>query len=173
MSNTKFYVQKRENGCEPDSGRWYLTIYTCDNGVLEWCGKKYLALPMKCGFLELDIPAGCYQAVAVWGFSASSAGVWGNHWTHRVIFQAPCEGTNCIKLWNPSLHSCGWLYHQAVIEAAENNPNLPKDLVQNFVKTNDALMAAIPVKSTAYEVNNFDEFKRAVIAAEKSITATP
>jgi len=161
MQKVNFLVQKREQICEYDSGTWYLTIYTCDGGLLEWCGKKYLALPMKCGRLDIELPPGCYSAVATWSFSVLGMGIWGNHFTHRVTFHVGCGGESCVALWNPSLHSCGFLYQAALLQ----NPQLPKDLVDAFVKVNTELMRAMPA-AKAFEVRNFDEIKKAVLDAE-------
>jgi hypothetical protein len=72
------WVSDVANPCGTWQGGGKITIFDCD-GILEWpCGRymapdgswqpvpggKYKDLPFKCGHLEVEVPPGCYWAVA-------------------------------------------------------------------------------------------------------------
>jgi hypothetical protein len=71
MSTSKLnvWVSELDEPCRISNRTWYVTIYTCDGKPLEWCGKRYVVLPARCGHLEVEVPPGCYTISAVCGGS--------------------------------------------------------------------------------------------------------
>ncbi len=96
-----------------------VTILDC-RGVLQWpCGRYqtpqgewvpvprgyYRNLPFECGHIEVELPPGCYWAIAGWvtpgrGFTHL------NYTTHVGIAQVGCDDVACVKLFNPSVRLC-------------------------------------------------------------------
>jgi hypothetical protein len=104
--------------CKIENTRtWYITVFNCDGTVLEFCGRRYILMPTdrRCGCLEFKAPPGCYYIKGVWGFREVEPQVYKvNHFTDAAIVQAVCGKTTCVRLFNPSVHRCGYIYGLAV-----------------------------------------------------------
>lgn len=110
LAKLNIWVSDTDDPCKVSNRTWYITIFDCDGNVLQWCDKKYVVMPAKCGYLEVEVPPGCYYIKAVWSFWLSpGAGIIYrvNHFTDAAIVQACCDQTACVKLFNPSIHRCG------------------------------------------------------------------
>lgn len=120
MSKLNVYVSGIDDPCKIDPRTWYVTIFNCDGSVLEFCGKRYVVLPAPCGHLEVDVPPGCYYIKAVWSFVVVTPRLVyrANHFTDAAIVQACCEHTTCVRLFNPSVHRCGFIYVRALHDLA-------------------------------------------------------
>src|SRR3990170_8539098 len=106
------WITELGTACKIDKRTWYVNIYTCDGRILEWCSRRYAALPAKCGHLEVEVPPGCYLVNAVWGYWTDPQGViHGNHFTHNAVIQACCDETTCATLFAPVNHTCGIIFH--------------------------------------------------------------
>lgn len=116
MAKLNVFVSGIDDPCSVDDRTWYVTIYNCDGSVLQWCGKRYVVLPARCGHLEVEVPPGCYYIKAVWGYRVVRPGFVyrANHFTDAAIVTACCEQTVCVKLFNPSAHRCGYIYVRAL-----------------------------------------------------------
>jgi hypothetical protein len=117
----------------------------CDGRVLEWCGKRYVGLPAKCGHLQIEIPVGCYIVGAV--ENPSGIPPLGNHLTHIAIIRANCGDHVCVTLFNPTLHHCAtWL--QTAAAGHLGGPAAPAGEVnaalRNTVQALDGLIKALP-----------------------------
>src|SRR5262245_43268332 len=64
----------------------FVHVLHCNGEPLEWCGRKYLHIPARCGHLDIEIPPGCYIVGAV----ENPQGIppLGNHLTHVAIVRA-------------------------------------------------------------------------------------
>jgi hypothetical protein len=96
-----------------------ITVLDC-RGVLQWpCGRyqtpqgewlpipngSYENLPFECGHLEVELPPGCYWAMAGW--TAPNPGfIHFNYVTHVGIAEVSCDQVACVKLFNPSARLC-------------------------------------------------------------------
>ena len=119
MAKLNIFVSRIDDPCKISRRTWYVTIYNCDGSVLSHCGRRYVVLPARCGHLEVDVPPGCYYIKAVWGYRQVGPGVYrANHFTDAAIIQACCEQTTCVKLFNPSIHRCGFIYALALRDLA-------------------------------------------------------
>lgn len=117
MSKAKLsiYVSDLDEPCKISNRTWYITIYHCDGSVLTWCGKRYIALRARCGHLEVSVPPGCYYIKAVWSYWVHPRhGYHGNHFTDAAIVNAQCDATNCVTIFTPRVHRCGYLYRLGV-----------------------------------------------------------
>ena len=120
MAKLNIYVSGIDDPCGFDKRTWYITIFNCDGSVLDYCGKRYVVMRAPCGHLEVDVPPGCYYIKAVWGFTVVTPGLVyrANHFTDAAIVQACCEQHVCVKLFNPSVHRCGFIYVRALRDMA-------------------------------------------------------
>ncbi len=120
LAKLDIYVSGIDDPCGIDDRTWYIIIYNCDGSVFQWCRKRYVVLPARCGHLEVEVPPGCYYIKAVWGYTTIKEGQHyrANHFTDAAIVTACCESTLCVKLFNPSLHRCGDIYVKALKDYA-------------------------------------------------------
>ncbi|HMB92221.1 MAG TPA: hypothetical protein VKP65_15320 [Rhodothermales bacterium] len=120
MSKLNIYVSGIDDPCKIDQRTWYVTIFNCDGSVLEHCGRRYVVLPARCGHLEVEVPPGCYYVKAVWSFRIVTPGLVyrANHFTDAGIVTVCCDDHVCLKLFNPSVHRCGFIYVRALQDLA-------------------------------------------------------
>ncbi len=144
-----------------DKHNWYITIYDCDGNVLQWCNKRYVVLPAKCGFLEVDVPPGCYYIKAVWGYYMQKDVYHCNHFTDAAIVQAICNQVTCVKLFNPSIHRCGIIVVKAanVLMRAMNNKI---DVIKQIDANMKMLLKDVPAPKKLFELGNMDEIEKLV-----------
>lgn len=159
FAKLNIFVSDTDDPCGYSDRTWYVTIYNCDGSVLEYCGRRYVVIPAKCGHLEIDVPPGCYLIKAVWGYRILGTGVYAvNHFTDAAIVTACCEQTTCVKLFNPSTHRCGIIYALAVADAQRQEElNVDERLagrVQNAVK---AVNRRVPKPERLFELGHLDE----------------
>lgn len=132
MAKLNVFVSALDDPCKISSRTWYVNIYNCDGSILEYCGKKYAVQPAKCGHLEIEVPPGCYRINAVWGFKLVGRDTYrANHFTDSTLVTACCEQTACVKLFNPNVHRCGYIYALAVRDLVNQkviNPELGRQL---------------------------------------------
>jgi hypothetical protein len=159
MSKLNIWVSGTDDPCTISDRTWFVTIFDCDGNVLQWCGKKYVVLPAKCGHLEVEVPPGCYYIKAVWSFWLSPGpGIIYrvNHFTDAAIVQACCEAHVCVKLFNPSIHRCGTIIVRAlkdlVLQKAIN-----QDQVAAVEKAMNEALAKIEKPRKAFELAISDE----------------
>ena len=66
-----------------------------------------------------------------------------NHWTDATIITACCDEHVCVKLFNPSLHRCGFIYVRALQDLARqgviegNLANLADRVVQQVAEQDE------------------------------------
>ena len=160
MAKLNIWVSGMDDPCSVDNRTWYVTIYDCDGNVLEWCGKKYLLLPAKCGHLEVEVPPGSYYIKAVWGYRQVEPGkYWVNHWTDANIAQACCGETTCVKLFNPSAHRCGWIYVRALQDLARQKL-IRAEVVKQAEEAIKATLTHIPRPIKEFELGHENETER-------------
>jgi hypothetical protein len=160
LGRLNVFVSELDHGCKVDSRTWYVTIYGCDGRVLEWCGRRYVAIPARCGHLELQIPPGCYTIVATWSFATGPGGIiWGNHFTDHGVVHVCCGKESCITLFTPSLHRCGVLFDFALRALAEGpqEEGPPREAVEGARQAIAELLRHVPAAEQPYELDHLDE----------------
>jgi hypothetical protein len=167
LSRLNVFVSGIDDPCGVDPRTWYITIYNCDGSVLEYCGRRYVVLRAPCGHLEIDVPPGCYYLKAVWGYTVITPGLVyrANHFTDAGIVTVCCDSHVCVKLFNPSVHRCGYIYVRAVRDlnaAAEINAAQKAD-VENAVQ---AVNDIVPAPAKLFELGHEDEIARLVAEQE-------
>lgn len=167
MAKLNVFVSRMDDPCGVDDRTWYVTIYDCDGNVLEYCGRRYVVLPAPCGHLEVEVPPGCYYVKAVWGFTVVTPGkVYRvNHFTDAGIVQACCEQTACIKLFNPSVHRCGFIYVKALQDLVQQQAidGGAVERVAGAVQELDArLQEKLGPPAKPFELGNYEEIERLV-----------
>lgn len=166
MSKLNIFVSAMDNPCGIDQRTWYVTIYDCDGNVFEYCGKKYVVLPAKCGHLEVEVPPGIYYVKAVWSFSFANGIYYVNHFTDAAIVQVCCDDHVCVKLFNPSIHRCGTIIVRAVQDLALQKVILPEDARQ-FENLMKKTIEKVPIPAKKFELAHLDEIEKLVREAEK------
>ncbi len=163
LATLNIWVSGIDDPCGVDNRTWYVTIYNCDGTVLEWCGKRYVVMPALCGHLSVDVPPGCYYIKAVWGYVVVQPGLVyrANHFTDAAIVTACCESHTCVKLFNPSLHRCGYIYVKALQDFAAQGQIGDADVQQAQVAV-DAVNAAAAAPVKQFEMGHADEIDRLV-----------
>jgi hypothetical protein len=169
MAKLNIWISGIDNPCAIDSRTWYVTIYDCDGNVLQWCGKRYVVLPARCGHLEVEVPPGCYRINAVWSFFPVGGVFYVNHFTDSAIIQASCDQHVCVKLFNPSIHRCGIIFLRAVRDLVEQ-----KAIGQNVAKPVEQavnnLLEFIPRPIKGFELDHLDEIEKLVRQQEDKDT---
>ncbi len=154
LSDVEFFVGQMDDPCKVDDRNWYITIFNCDGSVLEYAGQQFLMVHAPNGHLHISIPPGKYSAIAVWNYWMSPDGkYYGNHFTHEAVFQACCAEPRCVWLYNPSIHTCGIVYDQAVQDFQVNIDQTEIDLTNEGVPPTDPRFAAIDEARNAIVTN--------------------
>lgn len=154
LSEVQFYVSQMDDICKVDNRDWYITIFNCDNSVLEYAGQQYLVIHAPNGHLQVSLPPGKYSAIGVWSYWMGPDGkYYGNHFTHEAIFEVCCGGHVCVWLYNPSIHTCGIVYDQAVQDFRVNIDQTEQDLIAEGVPATDPRFAAIEEARNAIDTN--------------------
>jgi len=158
MGKLSIYVSAMDDPCKLETTRtWYITIYNCDGSVLDWCGKRYVVLPAKCGHLEVKVPPGCYYIKGVWSFWAIGPGIYRvNHYTDAAIVQASCGKTKCVKLFNPSAHRCGTIFALAIKDLIKMGVVRP-DVGKRAINAINNTLKQIPIPLKKFELGHEDE----------------
>ncbi len=166
MAKLNIWVSAIDDPCAiADDRTWYVTIYTCEGKVLEWCGKKYVVLPAKCGHLEVEVPPGCYRINAVWNFSIAGSIIHVNHFTDSAVVQACCDQTVCVTLFNPSTHRCGTILLRAVQDILSQRAIGP-EVAQQVELAINPLLARLPRPTKGFELDILDEIEKLVRGQE-------
>lgn len=148
-SKLDIWITERGDPCRISTiKQHFVYVLHCNGEVLEWCGKRYVALPTECGHLELDIPPGCYVVGAV----EFNSGVrpFGNYLTHVAIVRANCGDEICVTLFDPSLHFCGtWIgaATNTYLAGGAGGQAIPRELavaMQNVGAATARLVRALP-----------------------------
>lgn len=154
LSKVNFFVSKMHESCKVSKRDWYITIFHPDGSLLELCNKQYLVVKADCGHATLKLPPGKYMAVAVWGFWRGPDGTyWGNHFTHKSIFQVCCGEHACVWLYNPSVHECGIIWDRALGGMRGNLDRAEADLVAAGVGGADPRFGQINDMKAAIDTN--------------------
>ena len=118
---------------QPVAGEsWYVHIVDCDGNVVEWCGRKYRDIETKCGFVEVEVPPGCYGVLASHTKGTAVNPPFGNRLTHVQVVRVNCGDHACVTLFSPNLSWCGTWFaaalrqHQAGLAEAGVRPEAVK-----------------------------------------------
>ena len=161
MAKLNVWISATDDPCGVDDRTWYVTIYDCDGNVLQWCGRKYVVLPAKCGHLEVEVPPGCYYLKAVWSFRFFGGIFYVNHFTDAAIVQAVCDQTACVKLFNPSIHRCGIIVLRAVRDLVLQKAIKP-EVARQYEAALNAVLANVPRPMKGFELDHLDEIEKLV-----------
>lgn len=167
MAKINVWVSDLDDPCSVSSRTWYVTIYDCDGNVLEWCGRRYVVMPARCGHLEVEVPPGCYYIKAVWGFTpVSPVRFWVNHFTDAAIVQARCDESVCVTLFTPSAHRCGYIYLRAIRDLAKQKAIEPAAAKEAEAAIN-AVLKRLPAPAKKFEIEQDEEIEKLVMKAEQ------
>jgi hypothetical protein len=144
LSKIDFFISKMHEPCKVSERDWYITIFNPDGSLLNYCNKQYLVIKAECGHASIVLPPGKYVAMAVWNFWQGPDGAyWGNHFTHKTIFQTCCNGAECVWMYNPSVHECGMIFDRAVAAMRPNLNQTEADLIDAGVNPSDPRFAQL------------------------------
>lgn len=154
LSEVQFFVSQMDQPCKVDNRDWYITIFNCDGTLLQYAGMDYLVIHAPNGHASVQLPPGKYSAVGVWSYWMGPDGKYfGNHFTHEGIFQVCCAEHKCVWLYNPSIHTCGIVYDQAVLNFRANIDQTEQDLINEGVPATDPRFTAIADARAAIDTN--------------------
>lgn len=154
LSEVQFFVSQMDDPCKVDNRDWYITIFNCDDSLLEYAGQEYIVIHAPNGHASVMLPPGKYYAVGVWSYWQGPDGEYfGNHFTHKGIFQVCCGDHKCVWLFNPSIHECGIIYDRAVFDFRANIEQTEIDLNNAGVPATDPRFTAIEDARTAIDTN--------------------
>jgi len=142
------WITAKGQPCRIDTRDQPMFVYVlhCSGEVLEWCGKKYVGMPTKCGHLEVEIPVGCYVVGAV--ENPSGIPPLGNHLTHIAMVRANCGDHVCVTLFNPTFHHCAhWFLtamHDHITAAGQALPRPAAATMRNAAEIVERLVREIP-----------------------------
>ena len=161
LSKLNIWISDMDDLCSVSLLTWYVTIYDCNGKVLEWCGRRYVVIPAKCGHLEIEVPPGCYYIKAVWNFKLVGNIYYVNHFTDAAIVQACCEQHVCVKLFNPGIHRCGTILAKAVHDLVLQKAVKPEVAAKQETALKEVLKD-VPVPGKLFELGHLDEIEKLV-----------
>lgn len=172
MSTSKLniWVSELDDPCRISSRTWYVTIYNCDGKPLEWCGRRYVVIPAKCGHLEIEVPPGCYRINAVWGFRFLGGIYYVNHFTDSTVVQACCGEETCLTLFAPTAHRCGVILLRALMDLQKQNAIKP-ELAKKAQEVLGEVIKAIPQPIRGFELDHLDEIDKLVEEQDRKAAA--
>lgn len=153
------WVSDVADPCGTWPGAGSITILDCD-GILTWpCGRylgpegkwlpvprgRYANLPFTCGHLEVELPPGCYWAIAGY-VTPTTSHIHLNYTTHAGIVHVGCDQTACVKLYNPSLRLC-WDWFRVglkILTIARSAPPLDPKAVEDIEARVEKLLGDVP-----------------------------
>jgi len=113
MSTLQIWITSEGSPCtiserdEHDNTPWQVAIMHCDGRVLNWCNRRYVAIPAPCGHVEVQVPPGCYIIRAGEAMRVDKkGGLIGNHMSDHAVVTACCDESVCVTLFAPTLHNC-------------------------------------------------------------------
>jgi hypothetical protein len=161
LATLNVFVSGIDDPCVIDRRTWYVNIYNCDGKILEYCGKKYALLRAKCGHLEIQVPPGCYRINAVYNYKyvKPAQAYHANHFTDSTIVNPCCAQTTCVKLFNPSVHRCGYIYVQAVRDLVPQKV-VDHKLVSQVEKAVNEINRKIGDPEKLFELGHMDEIDK-------------
>ncbi len=158
LGRLNVFVSELDHGCKVDSRTWYVTIYDCDGRVLDWCGRRYVAIPARCGHLEIELPPGCYTLLATWSFAVGPGGIiYGNHFTDHAVAHVCCGEETCVTLFTPSAHRCGLLFDIALRVMEARGEGAPAEVVGRAREAIGELLEHLPRPARPFELGHLDE----------------
>ena len=166
MATLNVWVSGLDDPCSIDSRTWYVTIYNCDGKVLQWCNRRFVVLPAKCGHLEVEVPPGCYLIKAVWSFRLIGTVFFVNHFTDAAVVQACCGETTCVTLFNPSLPRCGTIVVRALQDAVDQK-GLDAATARRAQDALNTALKAVPRPLKGFELDHLDEIEKLVRQQEE------
>jgi hypothetical protein len=166
MAKLNIWVSALDDPCGFDNRTWYVNIYDCDGNILQWCGRRYVVIPARCGHLEIEVPPGCYRINAVWSFAFAGGVFYVNHFTDSAIVCACCDDHVCVKLFNPSVHRCGVIFLRAVRDMLEQKAVKP-DVARAVETAVGNFLQFIPPPVKGFELPLLDEMEKLVREQEK------
>lgn len=140
---------------EQQGEAWYVHVLDCDGQPVEWCGRKYLNIPAKCGHAEFELPPGCYAVLASHTFVQNPANGFGNRLTHVGVVRVNCGDHACVTLFSPSAWFCGTWFAKAVQGYAQAG-GFDRAVAQRAVQAVNALLEQLPA----------DPFSKATLALD-------
>jgi hypothetical protein len=172
MSKLNVWISAIDDPCGLDNRTWYVNVYDCDGNILQWCGRRYVVIPARCGHLEIEVPPGCYRINAVWGFSFAGGAYYVNHFTDSTIVHACCGEHVCVKLFNPSIHRCGVIFLRAVRDMVLQKAVKP-EVAREVEGAVGRLLQFIPPPLKGFEIPLLDEMEKLVLEQEKTGAEPP
>ncbi len=164
LGRLNVFVSQLDHGCKVDSRTWYVTIYDCDGRVLEWCDRRYVAIPARCGHLDIELPPGCYTVLATWSFAVGPGGIiYGNHFTDHAVAHVCCGEETCVTLFTPSAHRCGILFDVALRVMEARGEGAPAEVVARAREAIQEVMQHLPRPAQQYELGHIDELLDVVL----------
>lgn len=175
LSTVNIWISDVADPCGTFKGEGTITILDC-RGILEWpCGtfldpngkwqpvpnRQYHNLPFRCGHLEAQLPPGCYWAVC--GYVIPSGDhLHFNYTTHVGIFEACCDKTVCVKLFNPTARLCWDWFHIGLrmlsLPGVGGKAPLDRAKVAEVQKAVEALLPKDPLSPVEQAIERiFDE----------------
>ncbi len=148
LGRLNVFVSELDHGCKVDSRTWYVTIYDCDGRVLDWCGRRYVAM----------LPPGCYTLLATWSFAVGPGGIiYGNHFTDHAVAHVCCGEETCVTLFTPSAHRCGILFDIALRVMEARGEGAPAEVVGRAREAIGELLEHLPRPARPFELGHLDE----------------
>lgn len=163
LGRLNVFVSELDHGCKVDSRTWFVTIYDCDGRVFEWCGRRYVALPARCGHVEIELPPGCYTLLASWSFAVGPGGIiYGNHFTDHAVAHVCCGEETCVTLYTPSAHRCGILFDVALRVMEARGEGAPAEVVGRAREAIREVLEHLPRPARPFELGHLDELLEVV-----------
>jgi hypothetical protein len=159
VAKLNIFVSDVADPCGTWNGGGRMTIFDC-KGILNWpCGRyrapdgtwqpvpngHYENLPFRCGHLEVEVPPGCYWAVAGYA-SPGPKWIHLNYTTHVGIVGVRCDETACVKLYNPTVRLCwDWFWiGLRMLTLPRSEPPLDPEKVKRLEELANDLLREIP-----------------------------
>lgn len=169
MSTAKLnvWVTRVGDPCKTDmEHQWFVHVLHCDGTILDWCGRRYMNIPTKCGHAEIEVPPGQYMLCATWSPAppSTSPTSLGNHISHLALVRVNCGDHACVTLFPPTFHWCGIWWLRALAVHSEMGL-LDRDRAQAAMEAVRAVLDEVkvdPFTEAMEEIENEEDRKSVV-----------
>ncbi len=142
--------------CKISDLTWFVNVTDCGGHVVEWCGRRYAAIPAKCGHVEIDVPPGCYIVSAAKSAAIIPPFLYLNYITHFSLVAVRCDEKACVHLYAPTYHLC-WRFILFATHILAQQKGLPRDKAERLIEALNAVNQHVPKTAQDAELERLFE----------------
>lgn len=151
LAKLNVWIHDVVDPCKISDQTWLVNVTDCNNRVVEWCGRKYAAIPAQCGHIEIDLPPGCYTVWGALSVAIIPPFLYANYITHFCIVTVGCDEKACVQLYAPSYRWC-WRSFFFATEILAQQQGIPRDKADRLLEALNAVIEHVPKTASDAEL---------------------